>query len=120
MKKVKKYFNFRSELQQNKLCFHDNFNLHLKCNILSCGQNRGRCTVMKQVKKPVFLDQKCSIRSCIFMRISTRTSTQNLLESLKNLGYLSFSTTAPYFQNIKIYNFCSHYNCSIICIHMVY
>jgi len=63
---------------------------------------------MKQVNKPGFPDQKRSIRSCIFMRISTCTSTQNLLEILKNLGYLSFSTTAPYFQNIKIYNFYSH------------
>jgi len=42
------------------------------------------------------------------MRILSGTSTQNLLESLKNLGYPNFSATAPYFQNIKIYKFCSH------------
>jgi len=53
------------------------------------------------------------------MRILSCTSTQNLLESLKNLGYLSFSATAPYFQNIKIYNLCSHYSCSI-CNHIAY
>jgi len=45
--------------------------------------------------KACVLDLKCSKRSYVRARISTRAPNRNLIIQLKNLGYLNFSTTAP-------------------------
>jgi len=43
--------------------------------------------VMEELRKTCVLDKKSSNRSYILIIISTRTSNQNLLRKLKNLGY---------------------------------
>jgi len=50
---------------------------------------------MEKLRKAYVLDQRCSKGSYVLARMLTCTPNQSSIKTLKNLGHLNFSTTAP-------------------------